>query len=110
MLTIVRATAHLAVVMVLMSMTTMLTRRPDTSMVVVGPPSRGKSTLMRSILSELDLRDRAHAIARSARERSKDETGAISLETILVAVGLAAAAGVVVALIAAAIADAGAGL
>ncbi|MDN5745765.1 MAG: hypothetical protein L0H31_11655 [Nocardioidaceae bacterium] len=110
MLNTVRTVAYLAVAMVVLSMTTMLTRRPDTSMVVAGRPGRGKTTLVRSILSELDLRDRAHAIARTARERSKDETGAISLETILVAVGLAAAAGVVVALIAAAIADAGANL
>lgn len=108
MLNTVRTVAYLAVAMVVLSMTTMLTRRPDTSMVVAGRPGRGKTTLVRSILSELDLR--AHAIARTARERSKDETGAISLETILVAVGLAAAAGVVVALIAAAIADAGANL
>lgn len=40
-------------------------------------------------------------------ERSKDDAGAISLETILVAVGLAAGAAVVVGLIAAAISAAG---
>lgn len=54
----------------------------------------------------MSARDRTEA----AIERSKDETGAISIETILVAIGLSAAAVAVGGLIIAAVRSKGAGL
>lgn len=54
----------------------------------------------------MSARDRTEA----AIERSKDETGAVSIETILVAIGLSAAAVAVGGLIIAAVRSKGAGL
>lgn len=45
------------------------------------------------------LRDRAESVSQKALDRSKDESGAVSLETILIAVALAGFAAVVAGLI-----------